>query len=151
MMPVDGETSAAVQDNVDPARLRPGDEAQIVHAIGGGALADALELLGLGVAGGDDQLAAVAGGHAVAGAVLVELPLPGDAGPRHQAAGAVVDAGVDHLRIAGGGLGADALRGVQHQDFPPRLRQGARHGQADDPRPHHHAIDLIHRRPHPGR
>ncbi len=74
----------------------------------------------------------------------VQRPPAGDAEPRHQAAGGVVDAGVDHLAVARGRFGADRLRGFQHDHLAPRLRQRARHREADHPGSHHHAIDLVH-------
>jgi hypothetical protein len=61
---------------------------------------DRLQLFGLFRRGCDDQLAAVAMRNAVIGAIPIQRVPAADAHLRHQAAGAVVDAGMDHLAVA---------------------------------------------------
>ena len=68
----------------------------------------------------------------------------GDAEPRHQAVGGIVDAGVNDLAVARGRFGADALRRLQDDDLTPGHGQRARHRQADDAGTHHDAIDFLH-------
>ena len=83
-------------------------------------------------------------GNAVVAAILVERALAAHAHLRHQAAGAVIDAGVDHLAVAGGGDGADALGGLEHDHFAARLGQPSCDREPDHPRSDDDAIDLVH-------
>ena len=75
------------------------------------------------------------------GAIGVEQAPAGDAGPRHQAALGVVDAGVNDLGIARAGLGADAFGGLDDDDLT--AGKGKRPGdrEADHTGADHHAID----------
>ena len=147
MMPVEGERRAAVQDSAGSSASASSrrQQGQVGHPVGGGAALDGFELARLLLVGRHDQLAAAGVRHAALPAIVVEHVLALDAGARHQAAGGVVDAGVDHLGVARGGLGADPLRGVQHQHLAPGERQRARHRQADDAGADHHAIEFVHR------
>ena len=102
MMPVTGDSSALVQRQVrlHLDRLGRAQHAHAFDAVRLGAALDAGEhrvFLGIGR---DDQLAAVGMRHALRGAVGVERLAPRHAEPRHEAAGRVVDAGVDHLAVA---------------------------------------------------
>ena len=65
-------------------------------------------------------------------AVVVEPPLALDAEPRLQAAGRVVDAGMDDLAVARAGLAADQLVTFQEDNLAPGLGQRPGRGQPDD-------------------
>ena len=73
---------------------------EVGHAIGGGAGLDGGEFAGLLLAGGDYQLGAILMRQAALTAVIIEHLFAGDAVLRHQAAGRVIDPGMDHLGIA---------------------------------------------------
>jgi hypothetical protein len=134
----------AAQRGLHRARLGFRQQAQVGHAVGGGALADPLQPAGLLLRGRDDQLAAIVVRHAAVAAEIVEAALAVDAGARDQAAGGVVDAGMDDLAVAGRGLGADALGGVEHQHLAPGQRQGAGDGEPDHAGADHDRIELLH-------
>ena len=116
----------------------------IVDAVGFGMRADRLQLFGFLRRRRDDQLAAIAMRDAVVAAIAVERVLAADAHLRHQAAGAVIDAGVDHLAVARGGHGADALGRLQHDHFAAGLGQPPRDRKPDHPRSDNDAINLVH-------
>src|SRR5207244_11413153 len=117
---------------------------QMVDAIGFGMRPDRLQFFGFARCRRDDQLAAIAMGNAVIAAILVERALAAHAHLRHQAAGAVIDAGVDHLAVAGGGDGADALGSLEHDHFAARLGQPPCDREPDHPSSDDDAIDLVH-------
>src|SRR5258705_4692163 len=83
-------------------------------------------------------------GNAVVATISVERALAAHAHLRHQAIGAVIDAGVDHLAVAGGGDGADALSGLEHDHFAARLGQPPCDRKPDHPRSNDDAINLVH-------
>ena len=87
---------------------------------------------------------------AVVAAILVQGVLAADAHLRHQAVGTVVDAGVDHLAVARGGDGADALGGFQHDHFAAGLGQAPGDRKSDHTRSDDDAINLFHVRFRPG-
>ena len=129
----------------DPAdRLGPGQDAHVVDAVDRGALADVSELAVLLGVGGDDQLAAIAMRNAVIGAISVERMPAADAHLRHQAAGAVVDAGMDHLAVARGGHRADALGRLKHDHFAAGQSEPAGHRKPDHTRSDNDAINSVH-------
>ena len=97
------------------------------RAIGQGRCAIASECLELALAGGDDDLAAAAMGDLMSGAVVVEQRLASHAQPRLQRPPGVVDAGVDHLRVARTALPADHLGTLGHHHFQAFPRQFAGH------------------------
>ena len=146
MMPVDGDSSAASQFSAGSSAraASPVSSLHVVDAIGFGMRPDRLQLFGFLWRRRDDQLAAIAMRNAVVAAILVERVLAADAHLRHQAAGAVIDAGVDHLAVARGGHGADAFGGLQHDHFAARLRQPPCDRKADHPRSDDDAINLVH-------
>ena len=152
-MPVEGESRAAVQDSAGSSACASAavSRRRSSTPLAAAAARMASSLLDLGGVGGDDQLAAVAERDAARAAEIVEHPLAGHAEARHQAAARVVDAGVDHLAVAAGGLGADALGGLQHQHLAPGLGQGAGDRDADHAGADDHALDLVHPRPCPSR
>ena len=89
--------------------------------------ADRGEPFGLGVAGGDDQLAAVAGAARRARRNTRRASCARDAEPRHQAVVRIVDAGVDDLAVARGGDHADRRFALEHEDLAAGQRErGAR-------------------------
>ena len=102
MMPVTGDSSALVQA-LDPVHL--------------GAAIDAGQHCVLFDICRHDKLAAIRVRHALLGAIGVERLATRDAEPRHQAAGRIINAGVDHLAVARGCLGADPFRGIQDDHF----------------------------------
>ena len=145
MMPVTGDSSALVQGRFGSSAIA---SAAVSTRMPSTPFASARRLMPASIAsscgvGRDDQLAAVDVRHALLGAVGVERLAAGDAEPRHEAAGRIVDAGVDHLAVARGGLGADAFGGFQDDHLAPGQRQRARHRQADDAGAHHDAIDPL--------
>ena len=149
MMPVTGDSKAPVHAQVrfDRDRLGSGEHAHARHPVHLGAALDAGQhrvLLGIGR---DDELAAVRVRHALLGAIGVERLATRDAEPCHEAAGRVIDAGVDHLAVARGCLGADAFRGIQNDHVAAGQREGARHRQPDDAGSHHDAVHPLHTSP----
>ena len=118
-------------------------ELEIGDAVLGCFLLDAVELGQLVLAGGDDQLAAIAVRDATAAAVVVEPPLALDAEPRLQAAGRVVDAGMDDLAVARAGLAADQLVALQEDHLAPGLGQGAGDRKADHAGADHDGLDPL--------
>ena len=134
----------AIQRRLQRARGFAREQLQIVDAVGFGMRADRLQFFGFLRCRRDDQLAAIAMRDAVVAAILVQGVLAADAHLRHQAVGAVVDAGVDHLAVARGGHGADALGGLQHDHFAARLGQPPCDRKADHPRSDDDAINLVH-------
>src|SRR5260370_34123501 len=80
----------------------------------------------------------------VIAAVPVERLLAADAHLRHQAAGAIIDAGMDHLAVARRGHGADALGRLQHDHFAARLGELPRHRKPYHTRSDDDAINLVH-------
>ena len=109
MMPVDGESSAAVQNTsgssaATASRLQP---LQVVDAVRRRLGADGFERRFLRRIGGDDELAAPRVWHTALGTIGVQAVLAGDARARFERAGRIVDPGVDHLAVARAGLGAD--------------------------------------------
>src|SRR6185437_10418753 len=56
-----------------------------------------------------------------------------DAGARLEAAPRVVDAGMDDLAVARGGLEADAVFAFEHHDLDAGARQRPRHREPDHP------------------
>ena len=123
---------------------RPGLEVR--HAEAGGIGADGGERGQLSCVGGDDQLAATAVRDAAVGAIAVKEPLAGDAEPGLEAAGGVVDAGMDHLAVARAGLGADGVGTLEHDGLEPGHGEPARAGEAHHPGAHHDAVDALHAR-----
>ena len=136
----------AIQRRLQCAGLRAGKGPEIVDAIGLGMRPDRLQLLGFAGRGRDDQLAAIAVWDAVIPAILVERALAAHAHPGHQAARLVIDAGVDHLAVAGGGHRADRLGRLQQDHLPARLRQPPRHRETDHARTDNDALNLVHSR-----
>src|ERR671912_533279 len=112
-----------------------------LDAIALGAALDLGEAGAFGLVGGHDQLAAIAMRHAVLGAVGIEQAPAGDAGPRHQAALGIVDAGVDDFGIPRAGLGADAFGGLDDDDLTAGKGKSTGDGQTNDTCADHNAVD----------
>src|SRR5882757_7138475 len=87
---------------------------------------------------------------AVLVAIAIKRLLAADAHPRHPASGRVVDTGMDHLAVARGGHGADALGLFQDDHFAPGERQSAGDRKTDHTGPDNDAIDLVHGDSNPG-
>src|SRR5690606_29827028 len=68
----------------------------------------------------------------------------GNAHPRHPAPGWIVDSGMDHLAVAGGGYRTDAFGLLQHHHLAAGLRQPPCQRKADHPGPDNDALDLVH-------
>ena len=145
-MPVDGDSSAATQWSAGsrPRRLRRAEPFDIVDAVGARRGGDPFEGRDLALFGGDDQLAELRERHPVLAAIGVEPPAPVDAAGRLEAALWVIDAAVDDLAVARGGLKADRPGAFEHQHLAAGQRQGPRRGEPDDPGADHDAFDLVH-------
>ena len=136
MMPVDGESSAAVQNTSGSSAATASGSS---HCRSSTPFAAALARMRferrlLRRAGGDDELAAPRMRHAALGAIGVQAVLAGDAGARFERAGRVVDPGVDHLAVARAGLGADHAGRLEEQHLAARHRQLARRPRGRSPR-----------------
>ena len=146
MIPVEGDSSAASQFSAGSS-ARAAVARKRLHAfdaVGLGVRADRLQLLGFLRRRGHDQLAAIAMRNAVIGAISVQRAPAADAHLRHQAAGAVVDPGMDHLAVARGGHRADALGLIQHDHFAAGPSQPARDRKPDHPGSDNDAINSVH-------
>ena len=119
-----------------------GEPLEIVDAIHRRIGGDGLQLADLIFACGDEELAATSMRHAVLGAEAVELLLAGDAQLGAQAAGRVIDAGVDNFRAARACLRADAVMALEQHDALPFAGQCARNGEADDAGADHHRFKV---------
>ena len=84
-------------------------------------------------------------GHAMLAAIGIETLAAGDAARRLQAAGRIIEAAVDDLAVARGGLGADPVGAFEDDDLVPLQREGPRRRQADHPGPDDDRFDLFHR------
>ena len=127
---------------LERARLCRGQLDQVLDAVGDRGLMDAGKLAELVGGCGDEQLRAALGRHAMALAEVVHLLLAFDAQPRAQAAGRVVNARVDHLAVARGGLGPDQVVLFEHQHLLAGHRQGARDREPDSAGPHNNRFDI---------
>src|SRR5262245_42488831 len=97
---------------LEVARRVAADQGEALDAVGDTLRLDLLDLLDLGVPGGDDQLAALVVGNAVRGTIRVEQAPSVGAVKRAKRAGRVVDAAMDHLAVARGRAGADPFGGL---------------------------------------
>ncbi len=133
MMPVSGECSAPMQDNSgSSARAAlPPISLQAFDAVDAALRFDRLDLVELGLVGGDDQLAAFVMRHAVRGAKFVQHAPAAHAVARAQRAGRVVHAAMDDLAVARGDAGADGIGRFRHHHLVALARHCARHRQAD--------------------
>src|SRR5258708_2704123 len=104
MIPVDGDSSAATQRSSGSRRCAAPDRG------------DAGDLL---LARRKDELAEPRVRHAVALAIIIKRVAPGNAARRLEAAGGIVEAAVDDLAVARGGLGADHFGALQHDHLAP--------------------------------
>src|SRR3981081_1191740 len=82
--------------------------------------------------------------NAVIPTVFIEGALAADTHPRHQAAGRIIDAGVDYLAVARRGNGSDTFRGLQDDHLAAGLCQPPRDRKTDHPRHHDHALNFVH-------
>ncbi len=84
----------------------------------------------------DDQLAQPSVRHAMAGAKIIQQVFAYDAELRLQRTLGIIDAGMDHLTVAGAGLHADMVVLFQDDGVQPIQRQPAR-----DRQPHRTGAD----------
>ena len=138
------ERRRALHLGLERLRLLACHPDDVGDAVGMRFFLNILKLPNLVFARRDDQLARAAMRHAVRHAVLVEQLLAGDAAARLERALRVVDAGVDHFRVARAGMGADRVLGLEDHDLAPGLGEGARDRQADHARADHRRIKLFH-------
>ncbi len=120
------------------------DQIQSRHAAGARIGADLLKLRHLRLLRGDDQLADAPMRHAARCAIGIEFFLAGDAGARLEAARRVIEAGMDHFRIARGDAAANAAACLQHHHLTPGKRQRARDREADNARADHKGFNTLH-------
>ena len=136
MMPVSGDTSAAMQDNsgssaraaLPPISSRPSTPLLRPCA------SMRLDPRAFGVVGRDDQLAAFAVRDAAARAEFVQHPVAVDAMLRAQRADRIIHPGMDDFAVAGRHAGADAGRGFGDDHIVSRHRRLARDGKTDGAR-----------------
>src|SRR5712664_1044522 len=134
----------AVQRRLQCARGIAGEGLQIEHAVGFGVSPDRLQPQGFLRRCCDDQLAAIAMRNAVIRTVFIEGTLTADAHPRHQAAGRIIDAGVDHFAVARRGNGADTFGRFQNDHLAAGLCQPPGDGKTDHPRTDDDALNFVH-------
>src|SRR6185295_5604637 len=96
------------------------DPVDVADAVGMRFPTDRPELAELLLIRRYDELSTTAVRDAMARAVFVEQMLALDAGTSLERALGVIDAGVDHLRVARAGVRADSVLGVQNDDFASR-------------------------------
>jgi hypothetical protein len=134
MTPVSGETSAAIQDNSgSSARGITADYVQPLDAIGEALLVKGFDLFQLGVARGNDQLAAFAVRHAMRCAKGIEQQPALRAVARAQRMRRIIHSSVDDLAVARGNAGADGGGHFGDDDVVAGKRRGARDRETDDP------------------
>ena len=80
---------------------------------------------------------------AALGAIGVQEIAAGDAQPRLQRTGVVVDAGVNDLAVARAGVHAEMALALQDDHFPAAARKRPGRRQADDSRTDDDAIDVV--------
>ena len=107
----------------------------MIDAIGLRPLGQGLQAGKLRLLRCDNQFAATLVAHTMACAVIVKRLLARHAEPCLEAAGRIVDAGMDHLGVSGGCLGTDERRALQHQNLLPRKSQFTGDRQSYDPGP----------------
>ena len=96
-----------------------GEEFEIVDAVLLRPFLDLLQGCDLVLGGGDDQLAELLVGHAVALDKIVEHFLAAHADIRFQTARRIIDAGMDDFGMTRAGLGADQVMLFQHNHLAP--------------------------------
>src|SRR6185312_12276915 len=120
------------------------EEEEIGGTVGGGLGLDLMQQRNLLLGGGDDPFAGAAVAEAAARAVRIERLAAGDAERRLEAAGRIIEAGMDDLAVAARGAGADRFRRLEQHDLASGERQRAGRGEADDPRSYDDALDAVH-------
>jgi hypothetical protein len=134
-MPVVGDQRAELHQE---ACFRGRQALECTHAVRLRLLQDQFELRLLGGLGRDDELADPPVRHTVGQAPGVEAGVAARAQRRLEAAGRVVDPGVDDLAVAAARLHAEPLVPLEEHDRPaarrelPRARQPDHAGPDDD-------------------
>src|SRR5260221_4240218 len=127
------EAAERGERRLDPAKRVGAEEFEILDAVRRRLGADALEQAELALLAGDDELAQPFVRHAALGAIGVEHLAAGDAGARLETTPRIIDAGMDDLAVARGGLEADAVFALQHHHLDAGARQRPRHREPDHP------------------
>jgi hypothetical protein len=120
------------------------ERAQVIDAVGGRGCSNVVEPFALGFIGGDDQLAATPVRDAALRTVVKEQGAAGDAEASLERARRVVDAGVDHLAVAGTDAGAEGVFGFEDQHLAALRGQRTGDGEADHTGADHGAFDFFH-------
>src|SRR4029077_3327713 len=137
----------AIEFGLEPLRLGCAEPFQVGDAVGPRRRLDLLDPGDFRFAGGDYQLAELRVWHAVLAAIGVEPLAPLDAAPVLEAAGRIIEAAMDHLAVARGGLETDRVGAFEDDDLMARERQCPRDRQADHPGADDDRFDLVHRSP----
>src|SRR4030095_3589503 len=102
-----------------PLRFRCAEPFEIVDPVGARRRVDLLDPGDLLLAGRDDQLADLGVRHAALTAIGVEPFAPLDAARRLEAPLWIVEAAMDHLAVARGGLETDRVGAFEDDDLMP--------------------------------
>ena len=134
----------AEQRGLHPHRIGGIEHGHVLDAVLERLGVDRLELGNIGVLGDDEQLAELAMGNAVRGAIGVKQTARARTLQGLLAAGRIVEPGVNDLAVARRRAGADAGSSLRHDDVVAAQRRLAR-----DRKPHHPSADHqnLHRRP----
>ena len=130
------------------SRSRP-DQLDVRHAVRERAAVQLVEPRQLVLAGGDDDLAAAQHRDAALVAVREQALRAGDAEPRLERAGGVVDPAVDDAARAPGLVGSDGRFLVEHRKPEPRppRQELPRRREPEDPRADDDDVVAVLRRP----
>ncbi len=140
------ERADAAQVGLESARFGGGEPREVVDAVVVRAPADALQGFQFGVVDRDEQLADPAVRNRARLAVFVEQHAPADAQAGFVGAGLVVEAGVDHARIARARLLPKTIAAFHDQGLAAAQLQRPADRQPDDPGTDHDAVCLVHSR-----
>ena len=136
------ECTAARARRGGPRSVQP---LKVEHATGARVRFDFLQGRQVRIGGGNRELAAAPMRDAPLGTVAVQKIAAGDAQPRFEGIGLVVDAGMNDFTIARTGMHAEVAFAFENDHFPATSRQRPGHGQANDPCADHNAIDVVQR------
>jgi hypothetical protein len=114
------------------------------HAVGVRLLLYLFKFSDLGLVRSHDQFAAAPMRHPMRHAVFVQQLLAGDAAARLQRSFRVIDAGVDDLRIARAGMGADRVLGLEDHHLASGHGEATRDGEADHARADDDRVKFFH-------
>jgi hypothetical protein len=126
--------------------LGAGDPSQVVDPVGQRLVLDPGQRFDLLEGCRDDQLAKTLVGHVARGAEVVETLLPLDTGARLQAVPGIIDAGMDHLAVAGACLRTDEAMALDHHHFVTGSGECPGAGQADNAGADNDGFNICHAR-----